>query len=173
MADTAAELESSVYHDQCTADPVQTYADGAFTGHLQSFNNCGGTTSRIVQIAANPADSSFTAILLIQLTGQADDAATLDGLLSSFNVVSDASTPTTTAVVATTAAVPTTTAAGSSDPFVDVLQQQLEDQLGLVITDEQGSCLLDNFGDTDPEDTTAIFALLLTCGVDVSDVIGG
>ena len=63
--------------------------------------------------------------------------------------------------------------AGSSDPFVDVLQQQLEDQLGLVITDEQGSCLLDNFGDTDPEDTTAIFALLLTCGVDVSDVIGG
>ncbi len=63
------------------ADPVQTYDDGAFAGHIQSFNNCGGTPSRIVQVVANPADGSFTALLLVQLTGQADDAATLDGLL--------------------------------------------------------------------------------------------
>ncbi len=54
-----------------------------------------------------------------------------------------------------------------------MLQQQLEEQLGLVITDEQGSCLLDNFGDTDPNDTEAVLALLITCGVDISDVSGG
>jgi hypothetical protein len=176
VADTTAELEASAYHEQCTPDPVQTYDDGAFTGHIQSFNNCGGTPSRIVQVAANPADGSFTALLLVQLTGQADDAATLDGLLSSFNMVSGASAPTTTAAMtpaAPTTAAPTTTVDASSDPFVSVLQQQLEEQLGLVITDEQGSCLLDNFGDTDPEDVQAVLALLTTCGVDVSDVSGG
>ena len=71
------------------------------------------------------------------------------------------------------AATATSTTVAGSDPFVSVLQQQLEDQLGLVITDEQGSCLLDNFGDTDPNDTEAVFALLITCGVDISDVSGG
>ena len=147
-----------------------------FVGHIQRFNACRGTTSSVVRVVANPANQAFTADLLIQLTGQPDDAATLNGLLLSFNQVSPGAAP-----VTTSAAAPSTTAAGTatsttvagSDPFVSVLQQQLEEQLGLVITDEQGSCLLDNFGDTDPNDTEAVFALLITCGVDISDVSGG
>ena len=63
-----------------------------------------------------------------------------------------------------------TTTSATSDAFVGVLQQQLEQQLGLTITAEQASCLLDNFGDTDPNDTEAVLALLITCGVDISDV---
>jgi hypothetical protein len=144
---------------------MQTYDDGAFRGHIQFFANCGGTASRIVLVAANPGDGSFTALVLVQLTDQPDDVATLDGLLSSFNRVTDGGAPT-TAVVATTDA-------ASSDPAVAVLQQQLEEQLGLVITDEQGTCLVDNFGDTDPNDAQAVLALLVTCGVDLSDVTGG
>jgi hypothetical protein len=84
-ADTAGLLEASSYHDVCSADPVQTYDDGLFVGHIQTFNNCGGTGSRIVLLYVNPEDSSFTANLLIQLTGQPDDAATLNGLLLSFH----------------------------------------------------------------------------------------
>jgi hypothetical protein len=118
-----------------------------------------------VLVAANPADGAFTALVLVQLTGQPDDDATLDGLLSSFNRVTGSGAPTT--------AVVTSTDVATSDPAVAVLQQQLEEELGLVITDEQGSCLIDNFGDTDPNDAEAVFALLITCGVDLSDVTGG
>ena len=169
-ADTAAELAASVYHDQCDADPALSYDDGAFIGHIQVFDNCGDTATRIVQVVANPANSSFTARLLIQLTGQPDDTATLDGLLSSFNAVTGAGSPTSTAsAVTTTTAVTTST----SDPFVALLQQQLQDQLGLSITDEEAGCLLDNFGDTDPNDVAAILALLDTCGVDATDATGG
>jgi hypothetical protein len=81
--DTAAMLAASEYHGVCTAEPVQTFTNGTFTGHIQAFNGCGGTASRIVQVAAAPSDASFTALVLIQLTGQPDDAATLNGVLLS------------------------------------------------------------------------------------------
>jgi hypothetical protein len=85
-ADTEAVLlAADVYSDVCTDNGVQEYNDGAFAGSIQTFTNCGGTSARIVQVAANPADGAFTAFLLIQLTGAPDDDATLDGLLSSFN----------------------------------------------------------------------------------------
>ena len=71
--------------DVCTAGPLQTYDDGVFVGHIQTFSACAGTASSIVRVSANPADQAFTADLLIQLTGEADDAATLNGLLLSFN----------------------------------------------------------------------------------------
>lgn len=88
-ADTEAVLlRTSVYADVCTDNGVQQYDDGVFAGHIQTFTNCGGTSTRILQVAANPADGAFTAFLLIQLTGEPDDDATLNGLLSSFNQVS-------------------------------------------------------------------------------------
>jgi hypothetical protein len=83
--DTAARLAMSSFHDVCTAGPLQTYDDGVFVGHIQTFSACAGTASSIVRVSANPADQAFTADLLIQLTGEADDAATLNGLLLSFN----------------------------------------------------------------------------------------
>jgi hypothetical protein len=181
--DTTQRLATSSMHDVCTAGPLETYDDGVFVGHIQTFTACNGTASSIVRVSANPADQAFTADLLIQLTGQADDAATLNGLLLSFNQVNPgagpattvAGAPSTTAAAApttTAAAVTSTTAAGSS-PFVELLQQQLRDQLGLEITPEQGQCLLDNSSDLDPEDLPAVMAVLTTCGVDVFDLPSG
>lgn len=71
----------------------QEYDDGFFVGHIQNFTDCGGTPTRVVHVVANPPDGSFTAFVQIQLTGAADDAATLDGLLSSFNVAGAAPAP--------------------------------------------------------------------------------
>jgi hypothetical protein len=114
-ADTAARLAASPYNDQCTAQPMQSYDDGVFAGHIQSFESCGGTSTRIVQVAASPADGSFTASLLIQLTGLPDDDATLNGLLLSFNQAAGqpAGPATTAAAPTTTSAVPATTAAAA------------------------------------------------------------
>ena len=81
--DTAAHLEATVYNDYCTPEPLQDYDDGVFTGHIQAFNNCAGTATRVVEVVANPADAAFTAVVEIQLTGQPDETATLDGLLTS------------------------------------------------------------------------------------------
>ena len=75
---------------ECTLGAVQPYDDGAFVGYIGSYEGCGGTATRIVDVFANPAEGvDFTAYVSIQLTGAPDDAATLDGLLSSFNWVSD------------------------------------------------------------------------------------
>jgi hypothetical protein len=174
--DTTQRLASSSYHDVCTPGPLETYDDGAFVGHIQTFTACGGTASSIVRVSANPADQAFTADLLIQLTGQADDAATLNGLLLSFNAAGPGAGPATTVAGAPTttaaAAVTSTTVAGSN-AFVELLQQQLRDQLGLEITPEQGQCLLDNAGDLDPDDLQAVMTVLTTCGVEIGDLLGG
>jgi hypothetical protein len=126
-ADTAARLAASVYNDECTPQPMQSYDDGVFAGHIQSFESCAGTQTRILQVAASPADGSFTASLLIQLTGLPDDDTTLNGLLLSFNVAAGPTTgpattvagPTTTvAAPTTTVAAPTTTAAAPTTTSV-------------------------------------------------------
>jgi hypothetical protein len=170
--DTTQRLASSSYHDLCTAGPLETYDDGAFVGHIQTFTACDGTASSIVRLSANPADQAFTADLLIQLTGEADDAATLNGLLLSFNQVATGGAtatttpgaPTTTVVGATT----TTAAAAAIDPMVERLQRELQERFGIVITSEQSQCLLDNAGDYDLEDERAVVTLLTTCGVDIT-----
>jgi hypothetical protein len=109
VADTAAELQASVYNEQCIPGPVEKYDDGVFVGHIQTFDACGGTASRIVQVAANPADEAFTALVLVQLTGQPDDHDTLNGLLLSFSRVDPGATADTTSATE----VPTP----SSDPL--------------------------------------------------------
>lgn len=97
-SDTIVRLQASSYVDLCTADPVQTYDDGVFVGHIQNLTACGGTSTRIVQVVANPPDQAFTATLLIQLTGGTDDAAILNGLLLSFTTGTAAGASTTTSV---------------------------------------------------------------------------
>jgi hypothetical protein len=177
-ADTTAWLDSSTFHDVCTADPMQTYDDGVFVGHIQSFNVCGGMATRNVVVVANPADGAFTAIVLVQLTDQPDDEATLDGLLSSFNRVNPAGSAPTSSVDAGS-----TTMAAGSDPLA-VLEQALHDQLALSLTDEQGACLAGNAGRLDAADIdaavtdlygmpAAVLVVLLNCGVDVFDIPGG
>jgi hypothetical protein len=165
-ADTTARLASSSLHDVCVAGPVQTYDDGAFVGHIQSFEQCGGTATRIVRVVANAPDEAFTADLLVQLTGLPDDSATLDGLLSSFNTASGTVAPTTVAGA-------TTSPVATSDPAVALLQQQLFDGLGLTITEEQARCILGDAEQIDPNDAAATLSILLQCGVDVLDLASG
>ena len=93
QADTAATFDSLLtLQALCTAGSVESYHDGAFAGHVQSFTGCGGTATRNVVVIANPADGAFTAVLRVQLIGEPDDEATLNGLLISFNRVGSATT---------------------------------------------------------------------------------
>jgi hypothetical protein len=119
-------LVPSARLDSCAREPVQTYDDGVFVGHIWLFNQCAGTSTRNVVVIASPADAAFSIILSVQLTGQADDDVTLDGLLSSFNLVNVSGSLATTDVAGDTLA---------------ALQHALEDQLNLTITDQQSACL--------------------------------
>jgi hypothetical protein len=84
-ADTASMLAAAAEHyGLCTAEPLGTFDNGQYAGHIQIFSACGGTASRVVHVAANPPDAAFTAVLLVQLTGAPDDEATLNGFLHSF-----------------------------------------------------------------------------------------
>ena len=148
--DTAAMLASSSSHDVCTAEPVQAYDDGVFAGHIQFFDGCGGTSSRAVEIYANPADGAFTAAVFIQLTGQPDDDATLNGLLLSFNRVSSAESTTTTA---------------TSDSDIAYIQQRLREGYGREATEEQVHCLLED-PTFDVDDPAGIrVSLMVNCGL--------
>ena len=69
-------------------------------GFIQELTSCGGTGTRIVSIVANPADNSITVLLVLQLTGAADDAAIYDGVLSSFNLIGPAAAGGATTTVA-------------------------------------------------------------------------
>ena len=162
-SDTAAILQASEHHGVCTADPVQTFDDGVYVGHIQTFNACAGTASRIVEVAANTPHGAYTSVVLIQLTGQPDDAATLDGLLSTFDQVIDDTVPTDPA--------PTSTA--TNDPLVGALQQYLHDQFGWSVPDEIARCLLDQ-PDFDPTDPAQVAPTrLVMCAHDTIDVPSG
>jgi hypothetical protein len=92
--DVSSALLDRTAWPECTLGAVQPYDDGAFVGYIGSYERCGGTATRIIDVFANPVDGvDFTAYLSIQLTGAPDDAATLDGLLSSFNWASGAVAP--------------------------------------------------------------------------------
>ena len=89
-----ADLESAMDRNGeiggCTPQGAQPYSDGVFTGLIQEQTSCGDTNTRLVSIVANPADNSRTVLLVLQLTGAADDAALYDGVLSSFNLIGPA-----------------------------------------------------------------------------------
>jgi hypothetical protein len=175
-ADTAARLAASSFHDACVAAPLQTYDDGVFVGHIQSFDACGGTSTRNVVVVASPAGGAFTALLDIQMTGQPDDATTLNGLLLSFNKVKIANPGPT----ASTVDAPPTPA--TSDPLGGL--QPLVDRLGLALTDEQAGCIAGAAAQLDPDEIAAavdepfgmpadVLLALLNCGIDVFDIPSG
>jgi hypothetical protein len=145
--------------DSCAREPVQTYDDGVFVGHIWLFDNCAGTATRNFVVIASPADAAFSVLLSVQLTGQADDDVTLDGLLSSFNRVDASGSVATNDVVGDTLA---------------ALQHALEDQLNLTITEQQSACLA--AGQLVPSDIDAaiddlygmpatVLTTLLNCGI--------
>jgi hypothetical protein len=176
--DTTQRLATSSYHDVCTAGPLETYEYGVFVGHIQTFTACDGTASSIVRVSANPADQAFTADLLIQLTGEADDAATLNGLLLSFGQVDPGAGP------ATTVAGPTTTTAAVAGGTVGALEQAIQDQTGVAITPVQSACLESSAAQLTPADLAAaaadlsampasVLVVLLNCGIDVFGLPSG
>jgi hypothetical protein len=84
--DSLERLKTSVWLDDCTHGPVQTYDDGVFVGYIAAFGNCDGTDTRIVQLEAHPRTGAFLAEVVVFLPGGSDGTAILDGLLSSFNI---------------------------------------------------------------------------------------
>ncbi|MGQ0617153.1 MAG: S1C family serine protease [Acidimicrobiia bacterium] len=78
------QITSSIV-DLCTPVPAEPYDDGLYTGVLQVFTNCGGTGAVALGIAAQPADKSFTALVLIQLATEAD-IAVADKVIETFIV---------------------------------------------------------------------------------------
>lgn len=91
--DTAAGLAANYdFTGACTAGPVEHYSDAYFvSGSRQLWTSCGGGTSQIVTLFANPADATLSVTLLVQLTTSAD-AAALDVVLGSFWVAAPTST---------------------------------------------------------------------------------
>lgn len=84
-ADTQTAVSSVTDGSLCTDGGIVDYDDGVFVGHAQIFTDCGGTAARMYIIVANPADSSFTAVLLIQVVDAGD--AELNTIVGSFNTV--------------------------------------------------------------------------------------
>ena len=67
-ADPSTLLRNLGFADQCTDAGVQSLSDGTFTGLMQTWTECGDTTSRDVQLALSPADQSVTVYIEIQLS---------------------------------------------------------------------------------------------------------
>lgn len=72
--------------DQCTDLGITDYSDPVFTGKYQVFDACAGTDTAIVNLVAQPADGSYTAVIQLQATSTTDFEA-LDRIFATFNVV--------------------------------------------------------------------------------------
>jgi serine protease Do len=59
-----------------------------FTGQYQYWSDCGASASEYVALVANPGDSSYTAVIAVQILSDADWEA-LDQAFASFNVVTE------------------------------------------------------------------------------------
>ncbi len=70
----------------CTDLGISDYSDPIFTGLYQVWDACGGTSSALVVLVAEPSDFSYTALMIVQITSDADIEA-LDQLFATFNVL--------------------------------------------------------------------------------------
>jgi serine protease Do len=82
---TAEDLLNQLSPSDCTSTGRDVYDDGYFTGAYEIFENCGGTATQWVQVAAHPADQSYGVIVAVQVVSDADLEA-LDVILQTFNV---------------------------------------------------------------------------------------
>ncbi|MGD9703487.1 MAG: S1C family serine protease [Acidimicrobiia bacterium] len=86
-ADLAADLAMySPPAGECTDLGTSDYSDAVFTGIYQVWDACAGTATSLVVLVAQPADASYTALILLQATTEADFEA-LDRIFATFNVV--------------------------------------------------------------------------------------
>jgi serine protease Do len=84
--DVYAFLDGFGLAEVCTSEGVEEYSDPVFTGAYQVWSGCNGADSIAVLLAAVPADGSYTAAILAQITSQADLEA-LDRAFATFNVI--------------------------------------------------------------------------------------
>ena len=83
--DIESTLDELDLSDQCTYAGRVPYSDVLYTGLLDEYTDCGGTTTSIFIVAVTPEDGSFLARLLIQVVEPRDlDAA--DQIFNSFVV---------------------------------------------------------------------------------------
>jgi serine protease Do len=83
--DVYAFLDGFGLAEVCTSEGVEEYSDPVFTGAYQIWSGCNGADSVVVLLAAVPADGSYTAAILAQISSQADLGA-LDRAFATFNV---------------------------------------------------------------------------------------
>jgi serine protease Do len=82
-----ATLNQFSFGDACTDGGREDYSDAVFTGKVQVWTDCGGTSTAIVVLAATPEDGSMTALLIAQIVSEADFEA-LERAAQTFNLVS-------------------------------------------------------------------------------------
>jgi serine protease Do len=82
---SAEDLLDQLAPSECTSTGRDVYDDGYFSGAYEVFENCGGTATQWVQIAAHPADMNYGVLVAVQVVSDADFEA-LDVILQSFNV---------------------------------------------------------------------------------------
>lgn len=80
-ADQYSLLQNMGWADSCEDGGAQTLTVGDYTGILQTWSNCGSTSTRIVQAALSPSDQSATLFLDVQLP-TADDTDLTTALAS-------------------------------------------------------------------------------------------
>jgi serine protease Do len=82
-ADIDATLNELDLSAECTFEGRSPYSDVLYTGSLDYYTNCGGTSTSVFVVAVTPEDGSYLARMLIQVVDDRDlDAA--DRILSSF-----------------------------------------------------------------------------------------
>jgi serine protease Do len=85
--DTATLLDefSADAASACTDGGRDDYDDGLYTGQVQYFTDCGGTSTATAFIVARPAGDEFIALVEVQMVTEADFAA-LDRIIATFIV---------------------------------------------------------------------------------------
>lgn len=87
LFDPVADLDETLgFFEQsssCTDLGIQDYSDALYTGRFQIWDACAGTDNAYIVLAAVPADNSYTAIITVQVTSEADLEA-LDQIFATF-----------------------------------------------------------------------------------------
>lgn len=76
-------LDSLDYRESCTYEGRSPYEDEVYTGQYDLWSDCGSVNARVLVVAAQPADGSHVALVLVQMVSEADLAAT-DQVLATF-----------------------------------------------------------------------------------------
>ena len=143
-ADTQAMMDRSGLTGGCRHKDVVPYNDGAFVGLHGVWSGCGPTgTPSWHQIVASPPSQSFTFVVQVQLTSEAETPM-LENVLASFNFTPEGAgldgpvVPPTTPVATTTSAVTTSiSSTPSSTSTAATTVAPLPSVSGTVASDSQ------------------------------------